>query len=137
MHMPVLSLWYECPSWRLLSHSQRPSAWVSDRRPWEAVSGAVTPEALTQRKHVNLSLPSLLPRSLERLAFVPGVLSFGLLLANGGFCLPLQVRREGEGHPDREGHLHGEGGKELTWLPHRQVGTCQGSAAQGGLRSGE
>lgn len=39
-------------------------------------------------------------------------------------CLPLQVWRKGESHPDREGHLHREGGEELTWLPHRKVGEC-------------
>lgn len=31
---------------------------------------------------------------------------------------------------DREGHLHREGGEELSWLPHRQVGECQDPAAE-------
>jgi len=35
-----------------------------------------------------------------------------------------QVRREGQSHPHREGHLHWEGGEELPGLPHRQVGEC-------------
>lgn len=43
---------------------------------------------------------------------------------------PLQVWRKGESHPDREGHLHREGGEELTWLPHRKVGECLDPAAK-------
>lgn len=54
----------------------------------------------------------------------------GLRCINGGFCLPLQVWREGESHPDREGHLHWEGREELSRLPHRQVGECQDPVAR-------
>lgn len=81
---------------------------------------SLSPEALSTESAFTLSLSP--PWPLESLG------THGARLLSFGsselwcFCLPLQVWREGESHPDREGHLHGEGGEELPRLPHRQVG---------------
>lgn len=93
---------------------------------------AVSPEALSTEQtfkffsfSVDPTVTKPMLKHTEACLLTINCSLLGLHCADGGFCLPHQVWREGESHPDREGHLHWEGGEELTRLPHCKVGECQ------------